>query len=61
VDEPPQPITTAPRDGTMIWVLAGDTWVRAFWARQTQAWIGEDDPLRRTLHRVTAWSSSDLR
>jgi hypothetical protein len=56
-EAPPQPIATAPRDGRLVWVyLAGEgVWVRAFWARMTQAWVREGDPKRRTLHRVTLW------
>jgi hypothetical protein len=27
----------------------------ARWFTQTQAWIRDDDPYRRTLHRVTGW------
>jgi hypothetical protein len=48
---------TAPRDGTVIEVRHGpdQAVARVVWAGQTQAWIREDDPLRRTLHRVTGW------
>jgi hypothetical protein len=46
---------TAPRDGTIIKVCHGpdQAVARVEWAAQTQAWIREGDPLRRTLHRVT--------
>jgi hypothetical protein len=29
--------------------------VRAEWNAQAQSWIRDDDPHRRTLHRVTGW------
>jgi hypothetical protein len=52
-----QPIETAPRDGSRIEVFLGrdQTWVPAYWAKQTQAWVRWLDPERRTLHRVTHW------
>jgi hypothetical protein len=48
---------SAPQDGTVIEVKHGPDQevVRAQWAGQSQAWIREDDPLRRTLHRVSVW------
>ena len=48
---------TAPKDGTVIEVRHGPDQeiVRAVWSGQGQAWVREDDPLRRTLHRVTGW------
>jgi hypothetical protein len=50
-------ITTAPRDGTLIEVRHGpdQVTVLARWAGQNQAFIRDDDPLRRTLHRVSLW------
>jgi hypothetical protein len=48
---------TAPRDGTVVEVRHGpdQETVRAEWAGRGQAWIREDDPLRRALQRVTDW------
>jgi hypothetical protein len=48
---------SAPQDGTVIEVKHGPDQevVRAVWSGQSQAWIREDDPLRKTLHRVTGW------
>ena len=50
-------IKTAPKDGTVIEVRHGPDQeiVRAEWSGQGQAWVREDDPLRRTLHKVTGW------
>jgi hypothetical protein len=49
-------IKTAPRDG-VIEVRHGPDQgvVLARYAGQTQAWIADADPLRRTLHRVGSW------
>ncbi len=48
---------SAPRDGTVIEVKHGPDQdvVRAVWSGQGQAWIHEDDPHRRALHRVAGW------
>ena len=50
-------IRSAPKDGTVIDVLHGPEQeiVRAEWSGQGQAWVREDDSLRRTLHKVTGW------
>jgi hypothetical protein len=50
-------IKSAPRDGTVIEVRHGPDQeiVRAEWSGQGQAWVREDDPLRRTLHKVASW------
>jgi hypothetical protein len=50
-------MSTAPRDGTVVEVKHGPDQevVRAYWSGQNQAWVREDDPLRRSLHRVTVW------
>jgi len=50
-------IKTAPQDGTAIEVQHGpqQAVVLAHWNGRGQAWIRDDDPLRRTLHRVTGW------
>ena len=50
-------MASAPRDGTAIEVRHGPDQevVRAEWSGQAQAWIRDDDPHRRTLHRVTGW------
>ena len=52
-----QDMGRAPRDGTTIEVKHGmhQEIVRAGWDDQKQAFIREDDPDRRTLHRVTEW------
>lgn len=52
-----QDMAMAPRDGTTIEVRHGplQETVRAQWAGQNQAFILEDDPHRKTLHRVTGW------
>jgi hypothetical protein len=44
-------------DGTTIEVRRGpdQVVVRAHWSGQSQAFIRDDDPLRKTLHRVTGW------
>jgi hypothetical protein len=54
---PSGPIESAPPDETRIWVfLAGQgTWVEAYWAKQTQAWVRWGDPERRTLRRAMHW------
>jgi hypothetical protein len=54
---PFQDINTAPRDGTAIEVNHGPKQevVRAYWAGQNQAFVRDDEPDRKTLHRVTAW------
>jgi hypothetical protein len=48
---------SAPTDGSSIEVRHGPDQeiVQAHWAGQNQAFIRDDDPLRRTLHRVTGW------
>jgi hypothetical protein len=48
---------TAPKDGTVIEVRHGPDQeiVRAYWAGQNQAFVREDDPHRKSLHRVTGW------
>jgi hypothetical protein len=48
-------IKFAPKDGTVIEVRHGpdQAIVRAEWSGQGQAWVREDDLLRRTLHKVT--------
>ncbi|HXE18654.1 MAG TPA: hypothetical protein VN629_03515 [Castellaniella sp.] len=50
-------MTTAPRDGTTIEVRHGpqQELVRAHWSGQIEAFIADDDPDRRALHRVTGW------
>jgi hypothetical protein len=50
-------IASAPRDGSLIEVRHGPDQVAvlARWAGQTQAWIADGDPVRRTLHRVSVW------
>jgi len=50
-------MVSAPRDGTAIEVCHGPQQevVRAEWNAQAQSWIRDDDPHRRTLHRVTGW------
>jgi hypothetical protein len=50
-------IADAPRDGTLIEVRHGPDQIAvlARWAGQTQAWIADADPVRRTLHRVSVW------
>jgi hypothetical protein len=48
---------SAPTDGTTIEVRHGPDQevILAPWSGQGQAWIRDDDPLRRALHRVTGW------
>ena len=48
-------MVSAPRDGTTIEVRHGpkQELVLAHWSGQIQAFIADDDPLRRALHRVT--------
>jgi hypothetical protein len=50
-------IATAPRNGALIEVRHGPNQeaVLARWSGQNQAFVAADDPLRRTLHRVTSW------
>jgi hypothetical protein len=50
-------ITTAPGDGSLIEVLHGPTQepVLARWSGQGQAFVADNDPLRRSLHRVSLW------
>jgi hypothetical protein len=50
-------IASAPRDGTLIEVRHGpdQVIVLAWWAGQNQGFVRDDDPLRRTLHRVSLW------
>jgi hypothetical protein len=52
-----QDMKTAPRDGTLVEVRHGPLQeaAPARWSAQGQAWIRDDDPLRRALHRVTGW------
>lgn len=45
-------IKTAPRDGNRG---GSEEIVRAYWAAQHQAFVGEDHPHRKTLHQVTGW------
>jgi len=54
---PFRPIETAPRDGSVIEVRHGPDQevVKAYWAGQNQAFVRDDDPDRRSLHRVTGW------
>ena len=48
---------SAPRDSTVVEIRHGPNQaiVRAEWSWQGQAWVREDDPLRRALHRVIGW------
>ena len=48
---------TAPKDGRLIEVRHGPAQeiVRAYWAAQNQAFVRENDPDRKSLHRVTGW------
>jgi hypothetical protein len=50
-------MSEAPRDGSLIEVSHGPDQeiVLARWFAQTQAWVSDGDPYRRTLHRVTGW------
>jgi hypothetical protein len=50
-------MTMAPRDGSLIEVRHGPNQeiVLARWSGQAQAFVRDDDPDRKTLHRVTAW------
>ena len=50
-------MATAPRDGSLIEVRYGpqEEIVLAYWIGQTQAFVCDDDPNRKPLHRVTAW------
>jgi hypothetical protein len=50
-------MTMAPRDGSLIEVRHGPDQeiVLARWSGQGQAFVRDDDPNRKTLHRVTAW------
>jgi hypothetical protein len=52
-----RPMSDAPRDGTLIEVKCGPQGevVLAVWFAQTQAYVRDGDPYRRTLHRVTGW------
>jgi hypothetical protein len=55
--QPFRHIVFAPRDGTLIEVRHGPDQgiVLARWAGQDQAFMRDDDPLRRPLHRVSLW------
>jgi hypothetical protein len=55
--QPFRHIVFAPRDGTLIEVRHGPDQgiVLAPWAGQNQAFVRDDDPLRRTLNRVSLW------
>jgi hypothetical protein len=55
--QPFRHIASAPRDGTLIEVRHGPDQgiVLAPWAGQNQAFVRDDDPLRRTLNRVSLW------
>ncbi len=48
---------SAPQDGTVVEVKHGldQEVVCAQWSGQAQTWILVDDPLRKTLDRVTGW------
>jgi hypothetical protein len=48
---------SASRDGIVIEVKHGPDQevMRVVWSGQSQAWIREDDPLRKTPHQVTGW------
>ena len=50
-------MASAPRDGTTVEVCHGPQQevARVEWNAQAQAWVREDDPHRRSLHRVTGW------
>jgi hypothetical protein len=50
-------IKSAPQDSTTIEVKHGPSQeiVRARWSGQTQAWIRDHDPIRKTLHKVSVW------
>ena len=50
-------MTMAPRDGSLIEVRHGPNQeiVLARWSGQGQAFVRDDDPNRKALHRVTAW------
>ena len=50
---------SAPQDGTIVEVKHGldQEVVRAQWSGRAQAWILVDNPLRKSLHRVTGWRS----
>jgi hypothetical protein len=53
----PEPIETAPRDGTHIRVLHGllQLEAMAYWHRTLQGWVRVDDELLRALRQVSAW------
>lgn len=51
-------MSTAPQDGSLVEVHHGppdQEIVQARWSGQRQAFVRDDDPLRRSLHRVTGW------
>jgi hypothetical protein len=61
-DNPPfLALADAPHDGSPIEVRHGPDQeiVLARWFAQTQAWIRDGDPYRRTLHRVTGWRATE--
>jgi hypothetical protein len=56
-------MTTAPRDGTTIEVRHGPRQeiVLAYWSGQIEAFVADDDPHRRALHRVSGWRPAKRR
>jgi hypothetical protein len=52
-----RPISTAPRDGTVVVVRHGASQdpVRAFWATRAQGWVREHDTAYELLRDVNVW------
>jgi len=57
VNRPFLPMATVPKDGTLVELRHGpqQETVAAYWAGQNQAFVRDDDPFRRSLHRGTGW------